>query len=103
MRVKALTRTFNELFDQSQKTVAIRATLTRCGFRSGRHPGFAVGERLLSYTEEQREFIREQYPAMTIKELTVAFNLRFGTEMSEGRVKSFTRRHRMKSGRRGGY
>lgn len=35
---------------------------------------------------ERVEFLRSHYPSMSVKELTRAFNARFGTEVSEAAV-----------------
>lgn len=53
----------------------------------------------MRYDAEQLEFLRTEYPALQISELTEAFNLRFGTALGEGQIKAACKNHKIKCGR----
>ena len=101
MRYKALTKAFNEKFTLNQTEAAIRSVLRNHKFRCGRNPGFETGERLIIFTFKQADFIKENYRQLSLKDLAVAFNLHFGTSKSVDQLRSFTRNHKVKSGRTG--
>jgi hypothetical protein len=44
-------------------------------------------------------FVRERYASMQIAEITVAYNLQFGAQLTERQVLNVTRNHKIKSGR----
>lgn len=50
------------------------------------------------YTDEMREFIRDNYVGISNKELTDMFNERFGTDMSVTCMSSYKKRHKFNSG-----
>lgn len=50
------------------------------------------------YTDEMREFIRDNYVGITNKELTDMFNKRFGTDMSVTCMSSYKKRNKYNSG-----
>lgn len=100
MRVPELARAFNARFGHDMSESAVKSTLTRNGFRSGRPKGVEKGRvRLLS--EEQVAFIREQYPLLSRKDLVAALNARFGLSVSVGQLKSFIARQGITCGRTG--
>ncbi|WP_082063168.1 HNH endonuclease signature motif containing protein [Paenibacillus sp. IHBB 10380] len=49
------------------------------------------------YTQEQREFIRSNAPEKYNEEITKLFNDRFGTDITEGQIKSYKANHKIKS------
>lgn len=53
------------------------------------------------YTSEQIAFLRDKYPSMSRRELTEAFNTRFGTTRSETQITIYLQNHHIKSGRTG--
>jgi hypothetical protein len=53
------------------------------------------------YTPEQLEFLRTGYATMAIRQLTPAFNEKFGTSKTEGQIKATLCNHRITSGRTG--
>ncbi|HCY87853.1 MAG TPA: HNH endonuclease [Desulfobacteraceae bacterium] len=52
------------------------------------------------YTPEQIEFIRQGFKEYTMKDLTVLFNKRFGTNQTTAQLKSFAGNRNIRSGRR---
>ncbi|MBD3609447.1 MAG: HNH endonuclease [Gammaproteobacteria bacterium] len=100
MRVPELTEKFNQHFGLNKSLAAIKSTLKNHKFTCGRKGGHAKGV-FLSYTEEQAEYIKTHYPLMETKKLVEEFNQRFGTERTAKQIKSFTSRHKIKSGRDG--
>ena len=50
------------------------------------------------YTDEQRQFILENYRRMQTKELVNRFNLRFGTDVTESMMKGYKANHKLNSG-----
>lgn len=99
-RVPALTIAFNAKFKQSRTENAIKSTLTREGFKCDRAPGFRKGERM-TYSKEQVAFIKEAYTRLSLADMTAAFNAEFGETKTVKQLRSFTRNHKVRSGRTG--
>ena len=51
-----------------------------------------------NYTEEQREFINQNYPGIKTAELAQKFNARFGTSLSRNQIKSYLSNHDLHNG-----
>lgn len=52
---------------------------------------------MVRYTKEQIEFVREVAPGRYNSEIAELFNAKFGTNVTEGKIKSFKANHRIKS------
>ena len=57
----------------------------------------------MSYTNEMKQFIEENYKDISTAELTERFNSRFGTSLTRETMKKYKENHGMKTGRVGGY
>lgn len=57
--------------------------------------------KYLSFTQEQADFIKMGYKKWTISELTTQLNATFSSDKTENQIRSFTRNHKIKSGRTG--
>jgi len=55
------------------------------------------------YTKEHLDFLREQFRTLRIRELTVAFNSRFGVDKTVGQIHSTLKNHKIVCGREGGH
>lgn len=53
-----------------------------------------------TYTEAQLNFLRKHYPAMTVAELTAAFNKRYKLSKSETQIIACTKNHSIRNGRK---
>jgi hypothetical protein len=53
------------------------------------------------YTAEQVEFLQDKYVSLSRRNLTEAFNARFGTAKTEGQIVSTLKNHSIQSGRGG--
>lgn len=53
-----------------------------------------------TYTEAHLNFLRKHYPAMTIAELTRAFNKRYSLDKSEKQIIACTKNHSIRNGRK---
>lgn len=53
-----------------------------------------------TYTETHLNFLRKHYPVKTIRELTAAFNKRFGLSKSEKQIIACTKNHKIRNGRK---
>jgi hypothetical protein len=100
MRLDELTEAFNYVFDQDRSETSIKAALKNRKIRCGRKRGFKKGERL-TYTAEQIEFITEEYKRLNKRELTKAFNKRFGTNKRVSQIEAFIDNHKIRCGRTG--
>ncbi|MBA7559395.1 hypothetical protein ES708_01009 [subsurface metagenome] len=100
MQIPGLTAAFNNRFGTAKTELAIKSALSNRKITCGRPVGNPTGT-LISYTDEQARFIRDNYVSMGIRDLTGAFNARFKTTKTEQQLKSFTHNHRIKSGRTG--
>lgn len=101
IRTRELIKEFNEEFRSNQTETAIRSVLRLHRFRCGRKPGFITGERLIAFTFEQSDFIKDKYKQLSLKDLAEEFNLHFSTNKSVDQIRCFTRNHSIKSGRTG--
>lgn len=100
MRIETLTAAFNLAFGLDVAPSALKAALTNHKIRSGRPAGLAKGERSM-LTGEQHAYLQEQYPHLSVDDLTEAFNQRFLTNYSPDQIKSYLTRHGILSGRSG--
>ena len=57
----------------------------------------------ISYTDEMRQFIEDNYKDISTAELVDKFNIRFNTCASEYAIKKYKENHGLKNGRVGGY
>lgn len=95
-----LTVAFNQRFGQERTYKAIRSTLKREGFKSGRKPGLQAGRSRL-FTQEQVEFLRANYGEMSRRQLTAAFNREYGDSKTVSQIIAFVKNHKIHSGRTG--
>jgi hypothetical protein len=102
MRVPALTEAFNAEYGLDLKPRSIKSVLQNHKFTCGRKPGFAKGERS-EYTQEHLDFLREHYPHMSRRELTRAFNERFGKQKTHDQIHALIKRFRITCGRSGNF
>lgn len=100
MRIPALTRAFNEAFDQDKTAKQIKCCLSNKGFTCGRPTGGEKG-KLRLFTQEEMEFAREHYGKMGRALVTTALNKAFGTQYTEGQVISLIKNHGLYSARTG--
>jgi len=100
MRIPELTKAFNLHFDLKKTNGQIKSTLKNHKITCGRKGGHLKGVCLI-FTQEQAEFIKAKYRDMPLSDLTNIFNERFDTEKTFSQLRSFTRNHKVKSGRTG--
>lgn len=99
--IAEVTAAFNKTFNADKTCKQIKSTITNHGIKCGRTTGQINKGKLLAYTEQQAEFIRQKYKELGLSELTVQFNAAFGTEKTMQQIRAFTRNHGIKSGRTG--
>jgi hypothetical protein len=97
-----LTEGFNWSFGMDKSPSAIKETLCRNGIKANRPKGFFKGRRML-FSSEQIDFIRNEYPRMSQKQLTEAVNQRFGLQVTVSQVATFVTNHGITCGRTGCY
>ena len=96
-----LTRLFNKAFGKRKTQSQIKSALSNHSIRSGRTAGDTMRGRLRLLTEEQAEFVRQEYQKGPISHVTKALNERFGLSIKESQIRTFTRNHGIRSGRTG--
>jgi len=102
MNVRDLTQAFNKRFGTAKPDTAINAALKNHHILCGRKPKERlISRRLRIYTDEQAQFIRDNYAGRSVAEMTVLFNGRFGTKMTQKQIKSFVHNRGITSGRTG--
>lgn len=90
---------FNRRFPDSQVTAdQVHAWATRHGVRSGRKGGC-----ISKYSAEVRDFIEENYKGRSNKELHQMIVDRFGPVISQRKLKSYKKNHKLNSGLTGRY
>ena len=103
MNIRELTKAFNEKFATSKAETAIKATLNNHKIRCGRKGSDRLQERYRLFSEEQESFLRREYKNHSLTDLTTVFNEHFSILMTRGQVRSYTRNHKIRSGRTGQY
>lgn len=101
MKVEDLTLVFNAKFGTSKSAMAIKTILTSRGIKCGRKHGERLITRSRLFTPEQEEFLRVNYKAYAILELTVLFNEKFETTYTGQQIKTYLFNHGITSGRTG--
>ncbi|WP_423186810.1 HNH endonuclease signature motif containing protein [Alishewanella sp. d11] len=97
----ALTQAFNAQFGTDKTVSNIKTVLSNHKIRCGRKTGAILRGRLRVATKEQAAFIAEGYKKWSLERLTAEFNQQFGTDKTVNQIRSFTRNHKLKSGRTG--
>lgn len=99
MNVRDLTAVFNKHFGTQKTEAAISSILNNHRIRCGRkHKDRLIATRLRIYTEEQAQFIRDNYTGRSVKEMTVLFNRRFETHKTAKQIRSFCHNRGLISG-----
>lgn len=92
---------FNAKFGLQKTERQIRTALKNHKITCGRKGGQIKQGKLVAYTQEQFEWLKEQYRLQTLAQLTESFNQKFGTDKTEQQIRSCLRNHRIRSGRTG--
>ena len=92
---------FNLAFGTAKTKEQIRAALKNNNFTSGRAQGELNRGVLKAFTQEQMEYLKDQYKLLDVNELTAAFNQKFGTSKETSKVRAFLKNHGIRSGRTG--
>jgi len=100
MRIPELTAAFNKKFGTDKTETAVKCALSNRGHTCGRPTGAFKGTYRI-FTQEQAAFIEGTYRLLDQERLTAAVNDAFGTSFTVGQIRSFTRNHRIRSGRTG--
>ncbi len=95
------TELFNFAFGCNFTVSQIKAACKNHKITCGRKQGELTKGKLRSFTQQQAEWITEQYKRLTIEQMTSAFNTEFGTQKTVEQIRCFTRNHGIKSGRTG--
>ncbi|MCW8829976.1 MAG: HNH endonuclease [Gammaproteobacteria bacterium] len=100
MRLPELTAAFNKAFSLNKTEGQIRSTLKNHKFRCGERP---ASTKIVShiFSDEQVEFIQEQYKQHDINELTAIINEKFGMERTVAQMRAFMKNHKITCGRTG--
>jgi hypothetical protein len=101
MGIPDLTRVFNKKFKQKKTDSAIQSALKNRKITCGRTTGDLNKGRSHIFTPPQVDFIKNNYIYFSQKDLTDNFNQHYRTEFTEQQIRSFTRNHKIKSGRTG--
>ena len=100
-RVRDLTENFNREFNSKKTYQQIRSALKNNKIRTGVPGGLPKGT-CLTFDSDQVDFIKRSYIVLSLTELTIAFNNTFPDQTkTECQIRSFTRNHRIRSGRSG--
>lgn len=99
--INDLTEEFNKIFNTNKSTVEIKCTLKRYSIKCGRTTGDLNRGRSRVFSPGQIDFIKTQYKHYTLRKLTIELNDQYGSNITEQQVRSFTRNHKINSGRTG--
>lgn len=101
LNTRDLMLAFNEQFGTSKTELQIKSTLQNHRIRCGRKPGDRLIVRWRLYTEEQVQFIRENYTGRSVAEMTKLFNKHFKTTRTRQQTKTLISNRGITSGRTG--
>ena len=101
MNVHGLTMAFNDKFGMEKTEGQVKATLKNHKIKCGRKPADRLISRLRIYTEEQAQFIRDNYAGRSVAEMTELFNNRFEADRTRQQIKTFVSNRGVTSGRTG--
>lgn len=99
--VSQLTEEFNKKFGLNKTKDQIRSVLKNNKFTCGRASGELNRGVLKAFTQEQRDWLTENYKVMEVTELTAAFNEKFDATKEPSKIRAFLKNHGIKSGRTG--
>jgi len=100
-RPAELAEAFNAEFGTEKSASEIRSAVRNHDIKSGRKPGFAKGERYTKWSPEHLEWMRENYPQFTRKDLLERFNEHFGLDRPLNKFIACLTTHHITSGRDG--
>lgn len=103
MSIGETTRLFNERFGTDREPQQLRSNIKSRGFKNGRGPGEIMKGVSKLFTPDQIQFFKDNYPLMSRKELTAAFNEKYGTQFKQQQIVGFLKANKIKSGRTGYY
>lgn len=95
------TKNFNKRFGMNKTPTQLKSLIVKNGIRCGRITGQMNKGVLRAYTPEQKAWVVENYPRLKLEDLTTAFNEKFQTNKTVQQIRSFTRNHKIHSGRTG--
>ena len=101
MNTLDLTEAFNKRFGQSRTHSAIRSVLRNNGIKCGRKHKDRLVRRLRLYTEEQIQYLRDNYRDISVAEMAEKFNTEFGTYFTVRQINTALKNRRICSGRLG--
>lgn len=95
-----LAEKMNNEFGLDVNASKLKSLKARFGIKSGRPKGFPVGFSRL-FTQEQIEWIKENYKTLSAKEITKPFNEKFNRSVTWEQIRTFVKNNGIKSGRTG--
>ena len=101
MNARDLAQAFNKKFGTAKTEDQIKSTLQNHRIRCGRKHKDRLISRFCIFTEEQVQFLRDNYAGRSCKEMTILFNDHFGTSRTKRQIKSATGNRHITSGRTG--
>ena len=100
LSIPPLTRAFNARFGLNRTESSIHGALHNHKIRCGRNTG-KMKRVYRKFTPKQANFIKRNYPRFNVVDLVAKLNARFGIEITEQQICSFTKNHHIQSGRTG--
>lgn len=95
-----LAEKMNSEFGLDVTASKLKSLKSRYGIKSGRPKGLPVGFSRL-FTQEQIEWIKENYKTLSAKEITKPFNEKFNRSVTWEQIRTFVKNNGIKSGRTG--
>lgn len=92
---------FNSKFGSELRFSQVKAAIKNNKITCGRTTGEIKKGVLIAFTQEQAQFIRDQYKLVSLPALTQLFNEKFNSEKTINQLRAFTKNHSIKSGRTG--
>lgn len=101
MKVRDVAKAFNDRFGMSKTESQIKATLKNHKIKCGRKHKDRLITRHRLFTEDQDQFIRENYTTQGVKELALLLKHCFKINKTPEQIKTYVQNHGIKSGRTG--
>lgn len=99
MAPSSLAKAFFDKFGIDKTPSQIHSALKARGIKCGRNSGQIMKGRSKIFTVEQVEWFKANYPLLSRRDLTAAFNKKFGQNREEKQVIAFLKNNNIQSGR----
>lgn len=101
MKIQDVAQAFNNRFHVLKTDVQIKSVLHKHKIKCGRKDKDRLIKRSRLFTEDQEQFVRDNYVTLGVKEISLLLKDRFKINKTPEQIKTYVQNHDIKSGRTG--